>query len=220
MRCVTVTEREIETPSVAAKGESRAPPQTTVPSIYSTSTLSLSFTTLNPFLAIIHTMDDEIQFIGMVSPVSTQKPSYAHPNNPPTMQPPASGASLAVQSDETHSAVLTYNPIGIMLVIPKSGEEPTQTLRFLKSRSAVVHIGRASSSVVDPDKSPDSVQFRCPVISRRHAKLMFSSGHVCLFPPLPFLSPLNVHPSFDSLDLSHIRRFTSSIYIPIMELIS
>ncbi|KAF8491707.1 hypothetical protein F5888DRAFT_1637461 [Russula emetica] len=67
---------------------------------------------------------------------------------------------------------------GIMLVIPKSGDEPTQTLRFIKSRSAVVHIGRASSSIPDPDKSPDSIQFRCPVISRRHAKLMFSSGHV------------------------------------------
>ena len=164
-------------------------------------------------------MDDDIQFIGMVSPVSTQKPSYAHPNNPPTMQPPASGASLAVQSDETDSAVMTYNLIGIMLVIPKSGEEPTQTLRFLKSRSAVVHIGRASSSVIDPDKSPDSVQFRCPVISRRHAKLMFSSGHVCPSPS-SFPSPLNAPPSFDSLDLSHMRRFTSSIYIPIMELIS
>ena len=158
-------------------------------------------------------MDDDIQFIGMVSPVSTQKPSYAHPNNPPTMQPPASGASLAVQSDETDSAVMTYNLIGIMLVIPKSGEEPTQTLRFLKSRSAVVHIGRASSSVIDPDKSPDSVQFRCPVISRRHAKLMFSSGHVCPSPPSSFPSPLNAPPPLLTHSISHIcaglhRRFT------------
>jgi hypothetical protein len=65
-----------------------------------------------------------------------------------------------------------------MLVIPKTGDEPTQTLRFLKSRSTVVHIGRASSSLGDAEKSPDTIQFRCPVISRRHAKLMFSSGHV------------------------------------------
>lgn len=138
---------------------------------------------LQSFLYSHLTMDDDIQFIGMVSPISTQKPSYPHPNNPPTLQPPASGAFLAVQSDDTNCGALTYNLIGIMLVIPKSGDEPTQTLRFLKSRSAVVHIGRASSSVVDPDKSPDSIQFRCPVISRRHARLMFSSGHVCVFPP-------------------------------------
>jgi hypothetical protein len=126
-------------------------------------------------------MDDDIQFLGMVPPISPHKPSYAYPSHPP-MQPPASGAYTAVKSDDTNSGVLTHPLIGIMLVIPKSGEEPTQTLRFLKSRSAVVHIGRASSALVDSDKSPDSVQFRCPVISRRHAKLMFSSGHVR--PPL------------------------------------
>ncbi|KAH9958439.1 hypothetical protein BC827DRAFT_1219521 [Russula dissimulans] len=101
-------------------------------------------------------MDDDIQFLGMMAPISPTKPTYPLSPHPP-IQPPASG---------------------IMLVIPKSGDEPTQTLRFLNSRSAVVHIGRASSSVVDADKPPDSILFRCPVISRRHAKLMFSSGHV------------------------------------------
>jgi hypothetical protein len=60
------------------------------------------------------------------------------------MQSPAAGASTALQSDDTDSGVLTFPPTGIMLTIPKSGDEPTQTLRFLKSRSAVVHIGRAS----------------------------------------------------------------------------
>ncbi|KAI9461536.1 hypothetical protein F5148DRAFT_1214961 [Russula earlei] len=101
-------------------------------------------------------MDDDIQFLGMVPPISPHKPSYPLASHPP-MHPPASG---------------------IMLVIPKSGDEPTQTLRFLKSRSPVVHIGRASSSHLDTDKSSDSILFRCPVISRRHAKLMFSSGQV------------------------------------------
>ena len=95
------------------------------------------------------------------------------------MSPPVSGASMAVHAHDTNYPVLTYPLIGIMLVVPKSGDEPTQTLRFYKSRSPVVHIGRASSSITDADKSPDSVQFRCPVISRRHSKLMFSSGHVC-----------------------------------------
>ncbi|KAI0246040.1 hypothetical protein BJV78DRAFT_1258274 [Lactifluus subvellereus] len=100
-------------------------------------------------------MDDDIQFLGMVSPISTNKPYSISPNL--SLQPPASG---------------------IMLVVPKNGDEPTQTLRFLKSSSVVVHIGRASSSLTEAEKSPDSIQFRCPVISRRHAKLMFSSGHV------------------------------------------
>lgn len=123
-------------------------------------------------------MDDDIQFLGIVSPISSSKPSYPHPTNP-SMSPPVSGASMAVHAHDTNCPVLTYPLIGIMLVIPKSGDEPTQTLRFYKSRSPVVHIGRASSSITDADKSPDSVQFRCPVISRRHSKLMFSSGHVC-----------------------------------------
>ena len=122
-------------------------------------------------------MDDDIQFLGMVSPISPHNPPYAHPSHP-SMQPPASGTSTALQSDDTHTDVLTYSLVGIMLVIPTSGDEPTQTLRFLKSRSAIVHIGRASSALLDSEKSPDSIQFRCPVISRRHAKLMFSSGHV------------------------------------------
>ncbi|KAH8988293.1 hypothetical protein EDB86DRAFT_2947217 [Lactarius hatsudake] len=113
-------------------------------------------------------MDDDIQFLGMVSPVSPHKP-YVHPSHPP-LRPPA--------TDGTISRILTYPLVGIMLVIPKTGDEPTQTLRFLKSRSTVVHIGRASSSLADAEKSPDTIQFRCPVISRRHAKLMFSSGHV------------------------------------------
>ncbi|KAI0260597.1 hypothetical protein BC834DRAFT_899924 [Gloeopeniophorella convolvens] len=100
-------------------------------------------------------MDEDIQFLGMISPVSAHKPNLHLPLS--SMQPPVSG---------------------IMLVIPKNGDEPTQTLRFLQSRSTVVQIGRASSSVADSEKSPDSVQFRCPVISRKHAKLLFSSGHV------------------------------------------
>jgi len=124
-------------------------------------------------------MDDDIQFLGMMAPISPNKPVYTLSSHPP-MQPPASGAfAAALQVDDSSSSVLTYPLVGIMLVIPKSGDEPTQTLRFLKSRCAVIHIGRASSSVVDADKSPDSILFRCPVISRRHAKLMFSSGHVC-----------------------------------------
>ena len=123
-------------------------------------------------------MDDDIQFLGMVNNVSPHRP-YVHPSHPP-LRPPASGASTnAAQADGTIARLLTYPLIGIMLVIPKIGEQPTQTLRFLKSRSTVVHIGRASSSLVgDAEKSPDTIQFRCPVISRRHAKLMFSSGHV------------------------------------------
>ena len=138
---------------------------------------------LDSFTAAI--MDDDIQFLGMVSTVSPHRP-YVHPSHPP-LRPPASGASTnPPQTDGPITRLLTYPLIGIMLVIPKTGDEPTQTLRFLKSRSTVVHIGRASSSLADFEKSPDTIQFRCPVISRRHAKLMFSSGHVS--PIIPTLS--------------------------------
>ena len=96
--------------------------------------------------------------------------------------------------------VASHSLSGIMLVIPKAGDEPTQTLRFLKSRSTVVHIGRASSSLADTENSPDAIQFRCPVISRKHAKLMFSSGHVS---PITFCHPIN--PNTDGRDgVTHI----------------
>lgn len=148
----------------------------------------LAFAYIHPLVCYSFTaaaMDDDIQFLGMVSPVSPHRP-YVHPSHPP-LRPPASGASTnPPQIDATITRVLTYPLIGIMLVIPKTGDEPTQTLRFLKSRSTVVHIGRASSSLADAEKSPDTIQFRCPVISRRHAKLMFSSGHVS--PIIPTLS--------------------------------
>lgn len=193
---------KIETPVIKPKARGGICPST-LP------TLSTSTRPISALSFPLSSMDDDIQFLGMVPPLSPHKPSYAHPSHP-SMQPPASGAS-ALRSHDTDSRVLTFPLIGIMLVIPKSGDEPTQTLRFLKSRSAVVHIGRASSSLIDSDKSPDSIQFRCPVISRRHAKLMFSSGHVRrLSHPLLVSAALTLHPR------SH--RSTSSTCIPITEL--
>ena len=154
-----------------------------------------------PLLQQTPPMDDDIQFLGMVNTTSPQRP-YVHPSHPP-LRPPASGASTnPLQTDPTITrGGLTFPLIGIMLVIPKAGDEPTQTLRFLKSRSTVVHIGRASSSLADTENSPDAIQFRCPVISRKHAKLMFSSGHVS---PITFCHPIN--PNTDGRDgVTHIR---------------
>ncbi|KAI0058612.1 hypothetical protein BV25DRAFT_1994116 [Artomyces pyxidatus] len=63
---------------------------------------------------------------------------------------------------------------GIALSIPKRGDEPSQTLRFFRSRTSVVHIGRAPASNIGRDREVDNALFRCPVISRRHAKIVFS----------------------------------------------
>lgn len=159
-------------------------------------------------------MDDDIQFLGMVNTTSPQR-QYVHPSHPP-LRPPASGAS----TNQTHTDPtitrrgLTFPLIGIMLVIPKAGDEPTQTLRFLKSRSTVVHIGRASSSLGgDADKSPDAIQFRCPVISRKHAKLMFSSGHVS---PINFCATLLTLILMAVMAYPYMHRSTSSTFTPIM----
>ena len=165
-------------------------------------------------------MDDDIQFLGIVPSFSPTK-SYVHPSHPP-LQPPASGAFNKIGGN-TITRVLTYPLIGIMLVIPKTTDEPTQTLRFLKSRSAVVHIGRASSSLVsDAEKSPDTVQFRCPVISRRHAKLMFSSGHVSPIISHPIvLEILIIYPQVYIVDLhshhgTHLLRRDEIVSRPIL----
>jgi hypothetical protein len=73
---------------------------------------------------------------------------------------------------------------GIVLHVQPSDVETRCEMVYYKSRTAVVNIGRQSSGG-DTDKKPgdtesnNSAMFKCPVISRRHAKIAFSdSGHV------------------------------------------
>lgn len=103
-------------------------------------------------------MEDEVQYLGRNAP-------------------PADPVVPSALSSDTHRPVS-----GILLHIPKTAEQPGQSLRYYKIRTQVVNIGRASGSNVGKERqSIDTATFRCPVISRRHAKILLSdTGHVYL----------------------------------------
>jgi len=64
--------------------------------------------------------------------------------------------------------------IGITLTVDESGQQPAQSLKFWKSSARVVEIGRRSAQAKDDESDGKQALFRCPVISRRHAKITFS----------------------------------------------
>ena len=54
-------------------------------------------------------------------------------------------------------------------------DEPPQVLTFYKNKTEAILIGRRSSmSTKAQADETDRALFRCPVISRRHAKIMFT----------------------------------------------
>lgn len=67
----------------------------------------------------------------------------------------------------------------------QSGEQPAHGMVFRKAITSVVNIGRRPASGPDKGDEPifesDKAMFRCPVISRKHAKIAFAdSGQVRL----------------------------------------
>ncbi|KAF9530688.1 hypothetical protein CPB83DRAFT_892335 [Crepidotus variabilis] len=69
---------------------------------------------------------------------------------------------------------------GVILHVEKSAESPEFSLLFKRANTTVVHIGRRSGN--EPDKRFEedltNAMFRCAVVSRKHAKIVFSdSGH-------------------------------------------
>lgn len=74
---------------------------------------------------------------------------------------------------------------GLTLTVT-AGEDVSRVLRFDKSETPVINIGRMPSSRVnelelDLDLDLDLAWFRCAVVSRKHAKICFAdSGHVYL----------------------------------------
>ncbi|KAF7356840.1 hypothetical protein MVEN_01019600 [Mycena venus] len=68
---------------------------------------------------------------------------------------------------------------GVSLYIEKSATEASYGMLFRKAEEPVVHIGRRPGSDGDKRKSePGKAFFSCPVVSRNHAKIVFSdSGH-------------------------------------------
>ena len=77
---------------------------------------------------------------------------------------------------ERGKIILTLRTItGISLSVDKYGDEPAQILTFYKAKADVILIGRRSSvSSKGPGAEHDRALFRCPVISRRHAKITFT----------------------------------------------
>jgi pSer/pThr/pTyr-binding forkhead associated (FHA) protein len=80
-----------------------------------------------------------------------------------------------------------WNPevTGLTLTIT-SGDEPSRTLSFSRSQTPKINIGRMPSTKV-PQADDDNAWLKCAVVSRRHAKIVFSdSGQA-------FLVDLNSH---------------------------
>ena len=68
---------------------------------------------------------------------------------------------------------------GIVLHVEENDEQPAETLTFHKSRSRTIAVGRKSSQGVT-EFDPERALFRCPVVSRKHAKITFTEyGNVC-----------------------------------------
>ncbi|KDQ58154.1 hypothetical protein JAAARDRAFT_34967 [Jaapia argillacea MUCL 33604] len=101
-------------------------------------------------------MDDDIQYLGTTMPGFGAR--VIAPSHPPAQR----GAS------------------GLRLHVEKCGQEPAHVLTFSKSLTSVVNVGRKPTSFGGRNGIElDNAMFRCPVISRRHAKIAFSdSGHV------------------------------------------
>lgn len=65
-------------------------------------------------------------------------------------------------------------PLGITLSVDECGPQPAKTLKFWKSNARFIEIGRRSAQAKGNEDSERQALFRCPVISRRHAKITFS----------------------------------------------
>ncbi|KAF8621377.1 hypothetical protein AX15_007838 [Amanita polypyramis BW_CC] len=100
-------------------------------------------------------LDDEVEYIG--SRVAKRTPSVS---DPLILQRPITGLTLHVE---------------------KSGAAAAYALIFHKTHSSVVQIGRRPGTEND-EYYPGKAMFRCPVVSRRHAKIAFSdAGSVYLY---------------------------------------
>lgn len=97
----------------------------------------------------------------------------------------AERAEISGMSSEPSVAPPTLSaPEGLVLHVDEYGEQAPETLMFRKDRSRTITVGRKSSvgsgsSQGAPTDTPDDPQpqralFRCPVVSRKHAKITFT----------------------------------------------
>jgi hypothetical protein len=124
---------------------------------------------------------------------------------------PQVAGNLITSSHPPPISQCLQTPSTALTLTVTAGEDISRVLRFDKSETPVINIGRMPSSranELELDLGLDLAWFRCAVVSRKHAKICFAdSGHVSV--PI-FTSPFTVAAT---THLSH--RFISSIYPPI-----
>lgn len=115
-------------------------------------------------------LDDDIQYMG------TKPAQRALSNSPFSTRQTLYGG---VNSKVKRHRLIVLIP-AIVLHIEKSSADSPYELIFSRASTDVVHIGRLSSSEVEQWHGDSaSVLFKCAVVSRSHAKIVFSdSGHV------------------------------------------
>ena len=101
----------------------------------------------------------------------------------PYSNPQVAGNLIAPSYPPPISQLSQFSLAGLTLTVT-AGEDISRVLRFDKSDTPVINIGRMPSSRVnelelDLDLDLDLAWFRCAVVSRKHAKICFAdSGHV------------------------------------------
>ncbi|EJF59445.1 hypothetical protein DICSQDRAFT_148514 [Dichomitus squalens LYAD-421 SS1] len=66
------------------------------------------------------------------------------------------------------------NISGLVLHVDEFGEQAPESLTYHKSDSRTVVVGRKSSQGMSDQPDPERALFRCPVVSRKHAKITFT----------------------------------------------
>jgi len=113
----------------------------------------------------------------------------------PYPSPQVAGNLIAPSYPPPISQLSQISLAGLTLTVT-AGEDISRVLRFDKSDTPVINIGRMPSSRVnelelDLDLDLDLAWFRCAVVSRKHAKICFAdSGHVSIltFAPAPLVN--------------------------------
>ena len=107
--------------------------------------------------------DDEVQFLGM-RPASLLDPLpiVSSPHRPVTGQ-----------MSRPYTGKVAYIFTGIALHVESSEMQPASRMLFRRTNTKEVQIGRRHSDDTD-SADDDKALFGCPVVSRKHAVLVFS----------------------------------------------
>lgn len=118
-------------------------------------------------------LEDDIQYLGMKIASSAHAGRPFTPSNPVTGKGRTPRRSIFGHPNERA-------PSGIVLHVESNGGQPPFELRFLRSLTSAVTIGRKSTSDhKSAPGEPSIAGFTCQVVSGKHAKLAFSdSGFV------------------------------------------